>query len=136
MKEIMKHRLAIVIDLLNADIVDTLSLIESFRSKLRIGSALFLSMIFPDSIAAITYSSLGLNSNKYAPTSESYIRDKYGLRSNLQSCLTKLSNPKGMDCKGRDKGCCLLIKLSVQRKSAMKKLNRPENKVNTIEMIC
>ena len=34
-----------------------------------------------------------------------------------------------MDCKGHDKGCCLLIKLSVQRKSAMKKLKRVENEV-------
>ena len=95
---------------------------------------MLLSITFPDSIAAITYPSLGLKSNNYAPSSESYIRDKYGLRSNLQSCLTKLSNPKGMDCKGRDKGCCLLIKLSVQRKSAMKKLNRAENMVSDIQM--
>ena len=73
--------------------------------------------------------SLAIRSSNYKPTSESYIRDKYGLRSNLQSCLTKLSNPKGMDCKGHDKGCCLLIKLSVQRKSAMKKLKRVENEV-------
>ena len=117
---------------LNADTVYTFSSIESFYSILRIGTALLLSITFPDSIAAITYPSLGLNSNNYAPSSESYIRDKYGLRSNLQSCLTKLSNPKGMDCKGRDKGCCLLIKLSVQRKSAMKTLNRAENKVSDI----
>ena len=72
---------------------------------------------------------LAISSSNYKPTSESYIRDKYGLRSNLQSCLTKLSNPKRMDCKGHDKGCCLLIKLSVQRKSAMKKLKRVENEV-------
>ena len=72
---------------------------------------------------------LAISSSKYKPTSESYIRDKYGLRSNLQSCLTKLSNPKGMDCKGHDKGCCLLIKLSVQRKSAMKKLKTVEKEV-------
>ena len=44
------------------------------------------------------------------------------------------SHPKGMDCKGRDKGCCLLIKLSVQRKSAMKKLNRAENKVSDTQI--
>ena len=99
-------------------------------SKPRISTILLWAIIIPYPIIAITSSALEQDSTRYKPKSESYIRDKYGLRSNLQSCLTKLSNPNGMDCKGKDKGCCLLIKLSVQRKSAMKKVNREENKVN------
>ena len=51
------------------------------------------------------------------------IGSKNGLRPSLLSCLTKLSNPKDLDCKGRDKGCCLLVKLSQQRKKVMRRKN-------------
>ena len=44
-----------------------------------------------------------------------------GLRPSLLSCLTKFSRPKDLDCTGRDKGCCLLVKLSQQRKKVMRR---------------
>jgi len=56
------------------------------------------------------------------------ISEKYGLRSNLLSCLTKLSKPDKVDCQGRDRGCCLLMKLSQQRKKATKKLRKSVTK--------
>ena len=93
-------------------------------------TVLACSITFPVLIPATSISgSLGLNSNINKPTSEP-IRDKYGLRSNLLSCLTKLSSQNGMDCEGRDKGCCLLVKLSQQRKNAIKQLKERDNNVN------
>ena len=84
-------------------------------------------MAFPVLIPAATISgSLGLNSNNDKPSSES-TRDKFGLRSNLMSCLTKMSSQKGIDCERRDKSCCLLIKLSQQRKNAIKQVKEIEN---------
>ena len=96
----------------------------------RMCALLVCSMTFPVLIPATTISgSLGLNSDNDKPTSES-IRDKFGLRSNLLSCLTKMSSQNGIDCEKRDKGCCLLIKLSQQRKNAIKQVKEKEYYIN------
>ena len=58
------------------------------------------------------------------------IGNKNGLRPTLLSCLTKLSKPKDLDCKGRDKGCCLLVKLSQQRKKVMRRKNSSSSYVS------
>ena len=58
------------------------------------------------------------------------IGNNNGLRPTLLSCLTKLSKPKDLDCKGRDKGCCLLVKLSQQRKKVMRRKNSSSSYVS------
>ena len=87
--------------------------------------------IFPELIyfpvsASITFPSMTEKSISKA------ISDKYGLRSNLLSCLSKLSRPNKLDCKTHDKGCCLLIKLSHQTKKVMKnRRKKSQNKVKS-----
>ena len=79
--------------------------------------------IFPGLVGRLSVSA-SLDSKYILETQTSpKIGQNDGLRPTLLSCLTKLSRPKDLDCKGRDKGCCLLVKLSQQRKKVMRRKN-------------
>ena len=105
-------------------------LVSSFKRFCSISILVAIDTLFLGLISSVVPVSATIDSKSIIqkPTSEA-ISDKYGLRSNLLSCLTKLSKPTEVDCQGRDRGCCLLIKLSQQRKKASKKLKKYVSKV-------
>ena len=97
--------------------------IDCFHRVLGILLCNTVNEIFPGLVGRLSVSA-SLDSKYILETQTSpKIGQNDGLRPSLLSCLTKLSRPKDLDCKGRDKGCCLLVKLSQQRKKVMRRKN-------------
>ena len=98
-----------------------------FLSLCAVSIWVVIETIFPAS------ASIEIKSIIKSPAPEA-ISDKYGIRLKLLSCLTKLSEPNDMDCQGRDKKCCLLIKLAQQRKNKIHGLKLSPAKVINIDL--